>query len=426
MNPVFIVGAPRSGTTLLAAMLASHPAFGCGPETHFFARSTPPERQKALAGPWPESAIHLLSQLTLEGIPLLHLFKQDAQTLRELLASRPRRTATLLEVLTGPFASRLGKYRWVEKSPSHLMYVKEIAEAFPDAAIVRIVRDPRATAHSMTLVPFAGRTYLGNCVRWMNGYVQSRAFFQSPGRHYTLRYEDLVTDPEAELTRLCAFLGEDYDGAMLDYQDTARLLQTQTETWKTGTTRPLSIAGLHRWQKEVAPEDQSAAALFLKPALDEFGYPGGVEARGILPIFDLTGHVAEARRDLLTAAARAGVRVELLPEPPMHVRPLFASFDLRMRPRLRRQKAFLLRTLFALVRALARGQRPGYLTPIIASDLYLPKRVRLMATSLGRAESVAQALETAIPVSKQAARSSDASNVRAPGTAAPVSERVRA
>jgi hypothetical protein len=410
---------------LLAAMLASHPSFGCGPETHFFAKTTPTVRQRALSGRWPESAVNLLSQLKVEGIPLPDLFEQDRQSLCERLASRPRRVATLLEVLTEPFASRLGKRRWIEKSPNHLIHVREIVDAFPDAAVVRIVRDPRASAHSMTLVPFASSNFLANCVHWMNGYVHSQTFFSSPRRHLTLRYEDLVADPKAELTRLCAFLGEDYDPGMLAYQGAARLLQTRTETWKAGTTRPLSTASIGRWQRDVAPEDQNAAAMFLKPALDEFGYPGGIEAGRVLPVFDLTGRVAEARLDLLSAASRAGVRIELLSEPPMHVRPLFASFDLRVRPRAHSQKVFLLRTLFALFRALARGERPGYLTPVISNDSHIPKRVRLMVTSLGRAETVDQALESAVPISKKEGTRSEGSNIRPPGTATAPSDAPR-
>src|SRR5215475_8289769 len=275
MNPVFVVGPPRAGTTLLAAMLASHPSFSCGPETHFFMKTTPQQRRRAIDERWPDSAVRLLSQLTLEGESILELFGQDPESLRKALAVRPRREATLLAALTEPYAARLGKRRWVEKTPVHILRLSEIVTAFPDAAIVRIVRDPRAAALSMTKVPFGSRNYLANCVHWMNWHVHSQAFFRLPRGHFTLRHEDLITDPEAELTRLCGFLGEDYDRSMLNYQDAARLIQTKAETWKTGTTRPLSAEVVDRWRREVALDDQNAAALFLKPALDEFGYSGG-------------------------------------------------------------------------------------------------------------------------------------------------------
>jgi hypothetical protein len=398
MNPVFIVGAPRSGTTLLAAMLASHPSFACGPETHFFVKTTAARRRDAVSRYWPDSAVHLLSQIKLEGNSLVDLFGQDSQSLRKELAARTPSEATLLEALTEPFAAQLGKRRWVEKTPNHLLHLGEVLNTFPDAAIVRIVRDPRASAHSMTGLPFASGNFLANCVHWMNWYTHSRDFFLSPGRHITLRYEDLIAHPEAELTRLCAALGERYDRAMLSYQDAARLLQTTPETWKAATVRPLSSAGTQRWRQDVAPDEQHAAALFLKPALDEFGYPEALPASRVLPVFDLTERVADDRLDLLTGAAQSGVRIELLREPPMDARPIFASFDLRARPRGRKPKAFLLRTLIALVRSLARGERPVYLAPIVSRDAHTTKPLRLMVTWIGRAATVDEALRLAIPV----------------------------
>jgi len=400
MNPVFVVGFPRTGTTLLAAMLASHPSFSCGPETHFFMRTTPKQRRRAIDGRWPDSAVRLLSQLTLEGESILELFGQDPESLRKALAVRPRREATLLEALTEPYAARLGKCRWVEKTPAHILRLSEIVNAFPDATIVRIVRDPRASAHSMTNVPFGSKNYLANCVHLMNWHASSRAFFRLPGRHFTLRHEDLITDPEGELTRLCGFLGEDYDRSMLNYEDSARLIQTKAETWKICATRPLSTEVVDRWRREVALDDQKAAALFLKPALDEFGYSGGIEAARSLPVYALTERVANERLDLMIAATRANVRVRLLPEPPMNIRPLFASFaiDLRTRPYGRNHISFLLLILLALARALARGERPGYLTPIVSRDSGVSKLVRLMVTALGRAEAVHQALDRATPI----------------------------
>ena len=68
-RPVFVVGGPRSGTTLLAAMLAAHPAFDCGPETHClsrWARLGPRERARILdARDWPERATRYVCSLTL-------------------------------------------------------------------------------------------------------------------------------------------------------------------------------------------------------------------------------------------------------------------------------------------------------------------------------------------------------------------------
>src|SRR5215831_14255769 len=125
MRPVFVVGAPRSGTTLLAAMLSSHRSFSCGPETHFFVNTTQRRRDRAVRGRWPESAAGLLSQLKFEGSLLVELYGHSSQDLLEALAVRPRRQSSLLEAITGPFAARMGKSRWVEKTPNHLLHLSE-------------------------------------------------------------------------------------------------------------------------------------------------------------------------------------------------------------------------------------------------------------------------------------------------------------
>jgi hypothetical protein len=60
----------------------------------------------------------------------------------------------MLESLAATSASAAGKARWVEKTPNHLLYLEEIRRYYPSAFILRIVRDPRDVALSLTGVPF--------------------------------------------------------------------------------------------------------------------------------------------------------------------------------------------------------------------------------------------------------------------------------
>lgn len=65
-DPIFIVGAPQSGTTLLASMIACDSSIAIGPETHFFRSTGRSTRTNPLCGRWPESAINALIPFTLE------------------------------------------------------------------------------------------------------------------------------------------------------------------------------------------------------------------------------------------------------------------------------------------------------------------------------------------------------------------------
>ena len=158
-QPVFVVGGPRSGTTLLAAMLAAHSAFDCGPETHCLSRWSrlgPRERARILdRRDWPVRATALRVQPHAREAPGPRAVRPDGvRDVRAWLASRPPTLASLLESLTEQRADARRAPRWVEKTPRHLE-VPELdrRRRGRDARIVRIVRDPRDAAVSLTRVP---------------------------------------------------------------------------------------------------------------------------------------------------------------------------------------------------------------------------------------------------------------------------------
>ena len=98
---------------------------------------------------------------------------------------------------------------------------RTLRESWPEAFIVRIVRDPRDVALSLAGMPFAKDSVVGNLVRVDSDDRASRELIEADPRAMTLRYEDLVTEPERELRRVCAFIGEQYAPAVLDSRGTA-------------------------------------------------------------------------------------------------------------------------------------------------------------------------------------------------------------
>ena len=128
----------------------------------------------------------------------MDLFGLDIADVRAWLAKRPPSLATMLESLTVLHAAQAGKERWVEKTPRHLRMTSTIRQLWPDARIVRIVRDPRDVALSLAGMPFAKDSLVGNLVRVDQDDRASRASIESDGSAMTLRYEDLVTEPERE------------------------------------------------------------------------------------------------------------------------------------------------------------------------------------------------------------------------------------
>lgn len=229
----FICGCGHSGTSLLAAMFASHPeVFIPLEETGIFL--DPPD---AAARLWRD------------------------------LAAR---------------AAASGRPHFAEKTPRHVLHLDAIAAAVPGARFVLMVRDGRDVAASF--IRRRGEALVG-ARRWLKENEIVRDAAARPDAA-VLRYEDLIADPEAALRRVCAFAGLPFDPAMLRFHETPRLWFGTTEI-RPGTGRhgdehralrnwqinqPL-FDGRGAWRELLAPAD---LAFFDRPRpkalMAHFGY----------------------------------------------------------------------------------------------------------------------------------------------------------
>ncbi len=189
--PVFVIGSPRSGTTLLRLMLDSHPRISCGEETHFLR-----DLEAIVGRNWELVATYgLPREWWLERIRVLYA---DFQT--EVLA-------------------RAGKARWAEKDPTYTLHLPFVQELFPDALYVHLLRDGHDVVASFR--DRWGYTSAARAARseWARYVSAARELGErlDDERFLELRYEELVDDPETQARRLFAFLGEDWDPAVIDF-----------------------------------------------------------------------------------------------------------------------------------------------------------------------------------------------------------------
>jgi hypothetical protein len=310
---VFVVGGPRSGTTLLSAMLAAHSAFDCGPETHLLSRwSRLARSQRArILDPadWPRRATAFVASLSLGKQPVHPMYGLSVEDVRSWLAARPPSLAAMLESLTEQRALRAGARRWVEKTPRHLEVPGLIAETWPEARIVRIVRDPRDAAVSLTKVPFGTPSLLTNLslLARMNGAAAD--FYRTSPGAMTVRYEDLVAEPEHQLRRICRFIGEAYEPAMLEDRSGATGVAAAHEWWKGDATGPIDRSRSGRWLDEMPPEVQHYAALNLGEMLEEHGYGAAVPAARRLAIVPAGDALSSRYDDVLLRLSAADVAI---------------------------------------------------------------------------------------------------------------------
>lgn len=250
-RPFFIVGTGRSGTTLLQAMFMSAPGVFIPPETHFLpiARSAarrrgPVRTDRGLDG----LVAEVLAMCARQQMPV------DPRELERELRAAPRTVAGLFDALLAHVQERHpGCRRIGEKSPVHLPFVPEILDMFPDAQAITIIRDGRdvALSHERSL----GRNTLRTAFRWRaDQRMHARYARTLPAERYaSVRYEDLVAEPEAQLRRLCAFLGEDFCEAMLRPHERAEEGFADWETHKALTRQPVTTSRIGRYRSQLSP-----------------------------------------------------------------------------------------------------------------------------------------------------------------------------
>ncbi len=308
VEPIFIVGVPRSGTTLLAAMLAAHSRMSCGPETHFFQWLARADiAQLCRADFWPGAALDFVCGMTHANRAVCAKYGLTRDDIATYLEGAPPKVASLLAALTEPYMAKLGKQRWVEKTPDHLKYVAEMRRHFPHSPIVRIVRDPRDVALSLKRMPWGPQTWPGGLLWWKQFDDASAAFFASDPLSYTLRYEDLVRAPAEELRQLCHFLGEEFEEQMLDTSTTGRQLNSRGVPEKARVSQPIDVSRVEVWRNELSQRENQLAESLLGDRLRAFAYP----VEGAFPRYaeiypprtELAPYVDE-----LTRLAEAGIR----------------------------------------------------------------------------------------------------------------------
>jgi hypothetical protein len=291
----FIVGSPRSGTTLLRLMLDSHPQLAIPPETGFLPRAlgclfgTEARRRQSFC----RALINFPPKA-----PGWCDFGLDAQAfMRELQGITPFHADAAIRCFYRLYAARFGKERWGDKTPSYGRHMRAIERVLPEACFIHIIRDGRDVALSLRDLWFSrGADMTTLARRWRRDICATRRQSLGCRRYMELRYEALVLDPQTCLRDVCDFIEIDYDCAMTNYHQRAatRLLEHQARTRIGGemllgkearlaqqrlAACPPDPSRISRWQQEMLPSERAeyeAVAGGLLAALD---YPRAATAR---------------------------------------------------------------------------------------------------------------------------------------------------
>lgn len=264
--PIFIVGAPRSGTSLLRQMLNRHPGLAICYETHFLRLIYQDRRRRAFGDLNSRANRERLVNEYLSLRPTQQLGVDWAKYGGRLVEQATSYRAFFTAVLSC-YAESHGKRRYGDKTPGNAFYLDTLCEWFPGAVILHIVRDPRDVAASLAHMPFGSPSPILNARTWLRYSMAARRSSHRP-EYLEVRYEDLVAQPERELTKICAFIGEEYAPSMLSAEQASVAHPAGWDRYQA----PLTAGRLGQWQRELSKEQVAQIEWAAGPQLEAFGY----------------------------------------------------------------------------------------------------------------------------------------------------------
>jgi hypothetical protein len=287
----FIVGSPRSGTTMLRLMLDAHPQVAIPPETGFVAPLSEVGKENYAGSEsfWQLLTGHPHSEAS--TWPDFHLQKQELRDALEKV--HPFNPADGLRTFYRLYAARFNKRRYGDKTPSYARHMTAIEALLPEAHFIHLVRDGRDAAISLRKLWFSpGNTMTEQAVFWRDNVLTAREQGGKVQHYLEVSYENLVRDPKRVLLEICNFIELPFSKKMLEYhrQAQARLNEHEGRLNKEGTVvlskemrlnqqsnsgRPPRQDIVGKWQNELSPAEVAEFEAVAGAALRLFGYKVG-------------------------------------------------------------------------------------------------------------------------------------------------------
>jgi|SRR5947209_3145191 len=252
-RPVFVLGSPRSGTTLLYHMLLSAGNFAMyRTESNVFNLLVPrfgdlsvPRNKQEMLKVWLGSKLYERSGL-------------DAQEIQRKVMAECRSGGDFLRIVMGEMCRKQGVERWADCTPDHLLYLDQIKNTIPEALVIHIVRDGRDVALSLEkqgwIRPFPGdrkNSVLVAGLYWEWIVTQGRDKGRAWGADYAeVHFEDLITNPRPTLAKLGEFIDHDLDYDRILKVGVGSVSDPNTSFKANGSG---SFNPVGRWKSQFAP-----------------------------------------------------------------------------------------------------------------------------------------------------------------------------
>lgn len=280
-NPyLFIVGCPRSGTTLFRHIVDAHPQMTITPEAHWIPRFFEERRGLSREGMvTPELIRHLLEN------PKFAHFRICRDDLLTLMSNgQPMSYATFVTGIFDLYGKAQGKALVGNKTPDSARRIRTLHTLWPEVRFVHLIRDGRDVALSFMNWSKVLQKKPGNFSTWKEDPVSTAALWWElnvrcgrrasewlpPELYYEILYESLIANPAEECAALCDFLEIPYDDVMLRFHEGRngnRADMAADPAWQPITP------GLRNWRSQMTAEDVERFEAVVGELLDELGYP---------------------------------------------------------------------------------------------------------------------------------------------------------
>jgi hypothetical protein len=184
--------------------------------------------------------------------------------------------ADLVRAVMHEYMVRLGKSRWIDKTPFYTPHIDTLWNLFPGCRIIHLVRDGRDVAQSLRNLNWGSRNLprLAQDWRWKTTICHKVGRAIGGDNFLEIKYEDLVTEPTATLKRICWFLQEEFSDAMLEHgrDDGGERVPEASRQWHGHSMEPPDVSKLYGWKRSMSLADRLIFDEEAGDALDLFGY----------------------------------------------------------------------------------------------------------------------------------------------------------
>lgn len=268
--PLF-VGSGRSGTTLVRAIFNSHPDLAVAMEGNFLV--TLLRNANAIEAPTmdPQRAIEIIV-----ASPGLAKMQMKPETVEAAVSSAdPRSAAEAGRAVFAAYAQMHDKPLYGDKTPGYVKHIELLAQGFPEAKFVHIIRDGRDTAAAYLSRGFGPQTVGEVATYWKRNVDRGKAAgaVLGPERYAEVRYEDLLADFESEVGRLSDFLELSHDEAVLRYwQQQDDVLANQPVAARHESAAKPPTKGMRDWRRELSKNQIAVFEALAGDTLEAAGY----------------------------------------------------------------------------------------------------------------------------------------------------------